>query len=286
MDTNQNFSDVPSLEDQAGLEALMQAEQLKAAGVTPPPVTNPGSTQQPAGPAVPPVPPAAPAVQQAANPAANPAATPAAPNADASQLAIMNQQIEQLKAQVEAQKQIMAQRQAAQPAQPAYSPQVRAFIQEALNRGYSMDQIQRALASRQNPAQAQLAQKVAAIEKAMLDQQNAALQQQFITKMTTFGDQWGLTEKDLVYFCNKAMENGINVANENVNLDAVFRAIFPEQYAIRSQRMRATPASQIYGGASTPNNPNAQANKVADAMIDDFLRKAMPAQYSQFINKK
>ena len=102
--------------------------------------------------------------------------------------------------------------------------------------------------------------------------------------MTTFGNKYGLTENDLVTFGNVAMSKGINLTTVN-DVEAVFRAIYPEQYAIRSQRIAGAPASQIYGGASTPEAPRAAANKLEDAYVDNFLKQAMPNQYNQFPTK-
>jgi hypothetical protein len=102
--------------------------------------------------------------------------------------------------------------------------------------------------------------------------------------MTTFGDKFGLSENDLVTFGNKAMTMGINLTTVT-DVESVFRAVYPEQYAIRSQRIANNPTSHIYGGASTPEAPRAATSKLEDAYVDNFLKQAMPNQFNTFPNK-
>lgn len=71
---------------------------------------------------------------------------------------------------------------------------------------------------------------------------------------------------------------GINLANVT-DVEAVFRAVYPEQYAIRSQRIAGASASQIYGGASAMETPRAASSKLEDAYVDAFLKQAMPNAY-------
>ena len=120
----------------------------------------------------------------------------------------------------------------------------------------------------------------AAVEDYLQQQQYAAEEAKFINKMNEFGAKFGLSEKELVTFGNAAMEKGINIANVT-DIEAVFRVIYPEQYAIRVQRMSNAPTSQIYGGASTPENPRVSVNKLEDAYVEQFMKNSMPNAYFQ-----
>ena len=96
--------------------------------------------------------------------------------------------------------------------------------------------------------------------------------------LTAFGDKFGLSENDLVVFGNTALAKGINIAQVS-DLESVFRAIYPEQYAIRVQRMQHTPTSQIFGGSTMFINPTAMSEQAADNYVEGFLKGAMPNQY-------
>jgi len=276
MNENENFSGIPSLGDAAGLENFIQNENLKAMGgvANPAPAANPNpNPAQPAQPAVP---------GTDANPATpNPADIP---NADAQpSVTITRAEYDAMQKQIAAiNQQLNANRQ--QPAAQApqvnigagYDARVKSFITEALNRGYSLEQIQKVLAQRNDPAVNQMNARMAAIEKQLQEQQYQDYEARFIGKMTSFGNKWGLSENDLVTFGQEALKQGINVANDNVNLEAVFRAIYPEQYAIRSQRMANASKSQIFGGAGIPDNPQATNSKLADAYVEAFIKSHYP----------
>lgn len=200
---------------------------------------------------------------------------------------------EQVNAIIQQNQQLMARMQQAsqphvQPAQGispnvnqntgAYDDRTRATIIELINRGVSLDRIQEALnGNRQNNA---ALQRVEAIENYI--QQQAYLQQQnaFVEKMTTFGDKFGLSEDELVTFANKALTLGINVAQAK-DVEAVFRAVYPQQYAIRAQRLQGVASPQIYGGVSVQETPRAVSSKAEDAYVEQFLQGAMPNQYRQ-----
>jgi hypothetical protein len=142
-----------------------------------------------------------------------------------------------------------------------------------------MSRIQQALdgGAQQASQQNAIAQRLAEVESYLQNQQYIAAQNEFIDKMTTFGDKFGLSENDLVTFGNKAMSMGINLTTVS-DVEAVFRAVYPDQYAIRSQRIAASSAP-IYGGSSTPEAPRASAIRMEDAYVDQFLKRAMPNQY-------
>lgn len=263
------FSGIPALGDTAGLETFMNDQTVAQA------VPNDGipaalQQQQPA-PAAEPAPTTDPA------PAAIPA-TPAAPTYTSEQVQeIINRMQAQQAAQVQAQQQqaMLQQRQAQAAAQrAAYTPQQAAIIKQLIDKGVGLDRIMAAMNGGQNA----LAARLQAIEQRMQQQQYAAEEQAFINKMTEFGNKFGLTEADLVTFGNAAYEKGINVA-QVTDVESVFRALYPEQYAIRMQRMSNAPASQIFGGSSVPEMPRAAASKVEDQYVEQFLRHSMPNQY-------
>lgn len=269
MPNENQFSDIPSLSDTAGLETYLQNQQLAAQGV------QPQAAEQAA------------AANQAAQP--QPSADQSAGQSGAQQPAGRTYTEDELRQIVASLDRLQAgQRNAqlqqgqgqAQPRQPAYSQQEMAFIQKALGLGYGMDDINKTIMSRRaQAAPANINARISAIEQTL---QSAAYKQAeaaFVDKMSAFGDRYGLSEDDLVQFANAAMDQGINIAMSNVNLDTVFRAVYPEQYAIRTQRMQATPSSQIYGGAAMPGNNAASAQRAASAYVENFLASRMPGQY-------
>ena len=266
------FSGIPALGDTAGLESFMNDQTVAQA------VPNNGipaalQQQQPAQAAEP-----APTTDPA--PAATPAA-PAAPTYTSEQVQeIINRMTAQQAAQAQAQQQAMLQQRQAQAAaqRAAYTPQQAAIIKQLIDKGVGLDRIMAAMNGGQNAQQNALAARLQAIEQRMQQQQYAAEEQAFINKMTEFGNKFGLTEADLVTFGNAAYEKGINVA-QVTDLESVFRALYPEQYAIRMQRMSNAPASQIFGGSSVPEMPRAAASKVEDQYVEQFLRHSMPNQY-------
>lgn len=270
MPNENQFSDIPSLSDTAGLEAYLQDQQLAAQGV------QPQAAQQAA------------AANQAAQPQAQPSADQSAGQSGAQQPAGRTYTEDELRQIVASLDRLQAgqraaqtqQQMRAQPSQPAYSQQEMAFIQKALGLGYGMDDINKTIMSRRaQAAPANINARISAIEQTL---QSAAYKQAetaFVDKLSAFGDRYGLSEDDLVQFANAAMDQGINIAMSNVNLDTVFRAVYPEQYAIRTQRMQATPSSQIYGGAAMPGNNAASAQRAASAYVENFLASRMPGQY-------
>ena len=270
------FSGIPALGDTAGLEAYM-TEQTAAQ------VTNdtgipaalqlqdtdvPTDTGAPAPVATP----AAPATPAPAQPATAPTYT-----SEQVQEIIANMQAQQARAM----QQSAIQRQQQQAAQrPAYTPAQAAIIKQLIDKGVPFERIAEAMnAGRANANQQNaLAARLQAIEQQLQAQQYAAEEQAFINKMTEFGDKFGLSEADLVTFGNAAYAKGINVA-QVTDLESVFRALYPEQYAIRVQRMSHASTSQIFGGSSVPEMPRAAASKVEDQYVESFLRHSMPNQY-------
>lgn len=262
MNDQNNFSDIPSLGDTEGLDNYLQAQALQAQGITPVETQPTQPTEVPA--------------QQ---PAVTEQPESTAPNFTREQLQAVLTRLDEINAKV------------AQPTQPAatsqsqaaYSDKERAFIIDALNKGYSMEQINSVILKNRNTTpnnpNAQMEQRMAALERYIRSQEYQAAESAFIDKVSAFGNKWGLSEQDLVTFGNAALNKGINIAMANVDLETVFRAIYPEQYAIRSQRMQPTHTSQIYGGTSVPEGNRRSAAKAEDLYVESFLKSTMPNQY-------
>ena len=269
------FSGIPALDDAAGLEQLVNNNTLTEMGLGNPSV--PAALQTQTQPQTEPA--------QVTEPQ-TPPAEPAAPQFTAEQINQIIARNQQLEAQSRA-----AQAQAAQAAQmrtptSAYTPHQANIIKQLIDRGVPIERIQAALNGnrQQSAAQNEMVRRLQNVEAYLQNQQYLSEQNAFIDKMTTFGDKFGLTENDLVTFGNVAMSKGINLTTVN-DIEAVFRAIYPEQYAIRSQRIAGASASQIYGGTNAPEAPRAAANKLEDAYVDSFLKQAMPNQYNQYPTK-
>lgn len=269
MDQNELFSGIPALGDDAGLEAYLNNSTLNDMGVSaqdPTPIAL--QQQQPADPTPAPAAPAQPAQQQ--QPATN------VPQFTAEQVAEILARSRQA-AQQPAAPQV---RQPQAPASGTYTAQQAATIKQLIDRGVPLERIMAAMNGnrQQNAAQAQMAQRLQQIEQHLQQQQYAADQNAFIDKMTTFGNKFGLNEDELVVFGNKAQSMGINLIDVT-DVEAVFRAVYPEQYAIRSQRLAGASNSQIFGGASAQEPSRAAAAKLEDAYVDQFLKRSMPNQY-------
>lgn len=287
---NQNdFSGIPALGDTQGLENYLNNAALAAQGLPTPEQPAQQQAQPAANPAQP-----NPAEQPAAQPAAQPGVQPLG-NAQApqqQQQGFTRDQVAAIVAQADAIRAQQAQRQAASQgnaSRPAiqYTDQERNFVITAMQRGYSLDQINQVIMQRRGQAGNNnvTEQRIAAVENYLRTQEYRQAEEAFVNKLSAFGDRFGLSEQDLVTFGNAAIQKGINIAMPNVDLETVFKAIYPEQYAIRLQRMTPTNTSQIYGGTSIPEGNRAAASKVEDAYVDAFLKQAMPNQFSM-LNKK
>ena len=194
-------------------------------------------------------------------------------------------QMQQFQAQMAQQNQVQAQRmqqQNAQRSQNTSSPQQQAIIMELVRRGVPMERIQAALnQGSQNDA---LINRINGIENQLREQAYVQARDSFVDKMTTFGDKFGLSEEELVQFADTALNNfGVNLADtKNVEaVEAVFRMIYPDQYAIRMQRINGAGASRIYGGANFAETPRMVSEKAMDDYVNAFLKGAMPNQYRQ-----
>lgn len=275
---NEDFSDIPALDDVEGLQNFVnqQAVNQTVPDVQVPPMLqpNPAPTQTPD--------------PNAGN--SNPAPAQETPTYTREQVVQLLQSMnaQNQAQQIANQRAYQAQAQAqAQQARAAYTPQQAQAIKNLLDRGLSIEQINAALQRRNANVAQQVAleQRMQNLENYLQTQQYRADESAFINKMQTFGDKFGLSENDLVTFGQKAMGMGINLTQVN-DVEAVFRAVYPEQYAIRSQRLAGSNASQIYGGASATEAPRAAASKLEDAYVDAFLKRSMPNQYGMYQQNK
>lgn len=275
-----DFSGIPALNDEQGLSQFLQQQELAAAGFGAAPSANAQPQGQPT------------AQQPTAQPQVQQPTSQQAPQTQAEQPRTYTQEeLAGILAQVDAirQRQAMAQARAPQPQSqpqpqsraPAYSPQEIQFINQALAQGYSMTAIQNAIDSRRaqggyNPQVANLEQRMNQLQQYLATQEYREAEAAFVNRLTEFGDKFGLSEQDLVTFGQTAMQKGINIAVGNVDLEAVFRAVYPEQYAIRSQRIAQANSSQIYGGSSAAEPTGVQSQKAAAEYARQFLLSRMP----------
>lgn len=274
MDQNELFSGIPALGDDAALEAFMNNTALGEMGVGGsqdpiPAALQQQPQQQPTEPAQQPAQPAAPAQQPTTN----------VPQFTAEQVAEILARSRQTQQAAQPQVQ-QPQVNPAQRSAGGYTAQQAAIIKQLIDRGVSLDRISAALnGNRQQVAQQNaVAQRLQAVEQYLQQQQYVASQNAFVDKMTTFGNKFGLSEDELVVFGNKAQSMGINLIDVS-DVEAVFRAVYPEQYAIRSQRIAGASNSQIFGGASAQEASRSAAAKLEDAYVDQFLKRSMPNQY-------
>jgi hypothetical protein len=270
MNENELFSGIPSLDDEAGLEAYLNNSALNDMGVGNQDPTPVALQQQQPAPATEPAPAATAAPAQ---PATN------VPQFSAEQVAEILARSQAQQAQQTRPVQQPVQQPTARPS-GTYNAQQAVIIKQLIDKGVSLDRISAALRGdlKQATQQDAMAQRLQAIEQHLQQQQYVANQNAFIDKMTTFGNKFGLSEDELVTFGNKAQSMGINLIDVN-NVEAVFRAVYPEQYAIRSQRLAGATNSQIFGGASAMESSRASASKLEDAYVDQFLKRSMPNQY-------
>lgn len=273
MPNNDLFSGIPALDDQEGLENLINQQALDSMGV---------SAQQPT------------ALEQNVSNPQQQTTEPAQQQQQAgtqipytseqiAQIVARNQQLEAYALQQQQQQSATQPSQQQRQAQPLYNERQIQIINELLNRGVSIDRIADALnKNRKNTVvQNETAQRLQQIEQYLQQQEYNRAYSEFEQKMFNFGNKFGLSEDDLVAFGNKADSMGIDVTRVT-DLEPVFRALYPEQYALRSQRISNNNTSQIYGGVSVGETPRASANKIEDAYVDAFMKQTMPNQYNLF----
>lgn len=277
------FSGIPSLNDDTGLQTYLNNQQLTSLGIANTEVETSAQGQQPV---------------------VQPTTQPGQPAQSVAQSTVQEQPTLQgagytvedvnriLARNAELEKQVNAMARPTTPTTftptrtpvttptPRYSANQINLIKQALDQGASIEQIQAALSRKpvQDGTSKELLDKVNAIENYLQQSAYDKAQTEFVNKLTAFGDKFGLSENDLVVFGNTALAKGINIAQVS-DLESVFRAIYPEQYAIRVQRMQHTPTSQIFGGSTMFINPTAMSEQAADNYVEGFLKGAMPNQY-------
>lgn len=260
------FSGIPSLDDSQGLEQYLTDAQTEDFGF---------SGQVPA------------ALQQEPTTEPTPQQEPATTGSTAPMFT--SEQVAQIVAKLQASNQPAQQpnplpnqnlQRPAQTTPATYTSQQAQTIKRLIDAGVPLERIMASMNGnrQQNSASQQVLNRIQGIEQYLQNQQYKVEETNFINKMTTFGDKFGLSESDLVTFGNKALSMGINLTTVT-DVEAVFRAVYPEQYAIRSQRIAGNSASQIYGGASAMETPRAASSKLEDAYVDAFLKQAMPNAY-------
>lgn len=264
-----DFSDVPALGDTQGLENYLNNATLAAQGV---------QVEQPA--------------QQTATEQPQTVAETTAPQGTSFRQMSSTTQYTPEELDEIAKKVIQIQNQQAQISRAqqtqqaanssSYTPNEQRFVAEALRRGYNLEQINQTIINerRQNGVSNQINQRITNIEQFLQSQQYQQAQNAFISKASAFADKWGLSDTDVETFAKEALKYGINIADDRVDLEMVFRAVYPQQYAIRSQRMTPTNSSQIYGGTSIPEGNRANTSRLEDQYVDAFLKGAMPNQYA------
>jgi hypothetical protein len=259
---NDEITQLPALDDESGLQNLLQQKEMQSIGIVPQPTSQP-TQEQPAP---------APVQQAAAQPTQGPTYS---------------------EAQVQAILQQYAARQTAAPQQPVpqqqpaptsqYSERQTQLVVEAMRRGIPLDRVVAALNSnRQNgsPDYAQqLMSKVNELQQRFNQIEESKVADQFESKMTAFGGKLGLSERDLYTFGTKALENGINILYVN-DIEAVFRGLYPEQYALRIQRAQPQATSQIYGGSNV-GTTSQDTDKYAQQYAEQFLKNTMPNYYKK-----
>ena len=267
MPNNDLFSGIPGLEDTQGLEDLINQQALEDMGIN---SQIPAALEQPVDPN---------AQQPQQNPA--PQQQPAQPQYTSEQIAQIIERNQQLEAYARQQQTAQVQRQ--QQQQPLYNERQIQIINQLLSKGVSIDRIAAALnKNRQaNAVQNATAQRLQQIEQYLQAQEYTKAQNDFVQKMTNFGDKFGLSEDELVLFGEKANAIGIDVTRVT-DLETAFRAVFPEQYALRVQRLNNRSTAPIYGGVNAGETPRITANKAEDAYVDAFMRQTMPNQYNLF----
>lgn len=269
MPNEELFSGIPSLGDEEGMQSYITNSTLASVGFgndnTPAALQQ--TTAQP---------------QTQVTPVDTEPATPTAPSFTAEDVARIVERNRQLEAHI-ANNVPQRNPQMQQPA--SYTPQQAAIIKQLIDRGVPLERINEALRGRSasNAAQNAMMQRLHAVESYLQRQEYETAQNDFIDRMTAFGDRFGLSENDLVTFGNKAMSMGINITTIPAeSIETVFRAVYPDQYAIRSQRIAGAAASQIYGGSSVVEAPRATNSRMEDAYVEAFLKQSMPNQYGTY----
>lgn len=255
MDNNNNFSEIPALSDTQGFADYMNRQNMQNLGI-----------QNPVTPS-------------------NAEPNPTEPNAQAPTGG--NQVDTQVMIQQAVDAALARQAQHQQPAKPAqtmtspYSADLQGQIIQALQMGYSLDQINTALNKMQGSANnvSAVERRVSNVEQTLQNYQMQQEAAEFERNMYALGDKLGLSEDDLYTFGTTALQNGIDIFKVK-DVEAVFRGLYPDQYNVRIKRAQTQNSSQLYGGANMQYNAQ-DAQRQIDTYVDSFLRERMPGWFNK-----
>lgn len=285
------FADVPALGDTNGLNTFLQNEQMRANGIDPSIAEG-----QPQGGTQPATTPAGDGTQPAVTqPAVQPlgGTQPAGKTYTEAEVKNIVQALLAARNNPTGQAGGTQPQGGVQPRQPVtgaqggqvqpvvYSQAEKAFINQALLQGYSLDAIHKTIMTRRaGGADPATIARIANLEEQVYRQNYAKAQEEFVSRAEPFQKKFGLTDNDMEVFAERALSKGINIAMPNVDLEAVFNVVFPEQYAIRSRRISTPNTPQIIGGNSFQETPRQTNSRVEDAFVEQFLKNAMPGNYT------
>jgi hypothetical protein len=262
---NDEITQLPALDDEQGLQNLMQQQQMASIGIVP---QNTGDSTQNVQEAIP---------QQGYAPETGTGETTFT---EAQVQAILQNYANAVKSTI-APQQSVPQQQAAPTTQ--YDQRQMQLVNEAMRRGIPLEKIVASLGSNRQGGQPdyaqQLAQKVNELQQRFNQIEQSKVTEQFESKLTGLGNKLGLSERDLYTFGTKALENGINILYVN-DIEAVFRGLYPDQYALRVQRAQPQATSQIYGGSNV-GTTSQDNEKYAQQYAEQFLKNTMPNYYKK-----
>ena len=257
---NNNFSDnnIPALSDTEGFANYMNRQNMQELGIQ-----NPIDTASDAN------------SQNPNNGVNNVEAQ--APQSQVDTKALIQQAVDTAMARQQAQ----APAQNAQTVNSPYSPDLQRQIVTALQMGYSLEQINTALAKMQNTnsVNAAVERRISNVEQTLQNYQVQQEAMEFEKGMYALGDRLGLTEDDLYTFGVAALNNGIDIFHVK-DVEAVFRGLYPDQYNVRMKRAQTQNSSQLYGGANMQYNAQ-DAQRQVDNYVESFLRERMPGWYNK-----
>jgi hypothetical protein len=265
---NDENTQLPALDDEQGLQNLLQQQQMASIGIVP---QDNGMTPQQTGEEE--------EIQGQGyiDETQSPGETTFT---EAQVQAILQNYANAVKSTITPQ-QSVPQQQAAPTTQ--YDQRQMQLVNEAMRRGIPLEKIVAALGNERRTGQPdyaqQLSQKVNELQQRFNQIEQSKVTEQFESKLTALGGKLNLSERDLYTFGTKALENGINILYVN-DIEAVFRGLYPDQYALRIQRAQPQATSQIYGGSNV--GTTAQDNeKYAQQYAEQFLRNTMPNYYKK-----
>jgi len=265
---NDENTQLPALDDEKGLQNLLQQQQMASIGIVPQTQEQPDDSGEEI---------------QGQGYEDTPAQDASGQTVftEAQVQAILQNYANAVKSTIAPQQQSVPQPQAAPSA--AYNERQMQLVNEAMRRGIPLDKIAAALATQRQSSQPDYSQelmsKVNELQQRFNQIEQTKMTEQFESKMTAFGNKLGLSERDLYTFGTKALENGINILYVN-DIEAVFRGLYPDQYALRVQRAQPQATSQIYGGSNVGTTAQ-DTERYAQQYAEQFLKNTMPNYYKK-----